>query len=1075
MSENQTGIPPVPLPGAPPLIPLPSGTKVQKVSDKYIGLKNQGSTCYLNSLIQSLFMTPEFRYHIFKWNYDMNFHGLPEDCIPFQLQKLFSRLQNPIRDSEETVQLTKSFQWDSNQVYIQQDIEELCRVLFEAIEISIGSKESNFINDLYSGETHSVVKCLECNNCSINKDLFLDLSLPILNIFENIHNKSLEMAILNFIKQEKLENDNQYQCGNCNKKVNALKYLKFEKLPEILFIQLGRFYYDYQTDMRQKIHDRVPFPLILNMNKYKRDYDKIEYDANKSEDDSFNLDDSEELKQQYLKEGKDVYELYSIVIQSGSANGGHYYAYIKSFEDGKWYNFNDMKVIEIDKKEIIDVFGKTQEEPGKRYQSSTTAYCLMYHRVNGKKYTIADRQKNEILENMIKEENEKIKAEEKERKEKFNRIAINIYYNDVKTPVNTHRTNTISTLKDQICKEFKIDTSLKDKFRIREFDLLNKKKLGYIENDDETIEKAYITPYKVYTLQFADKESGLFPAYDSTLLDIYLYNYEDNKDKEENFNKKLIIISNLKKMNELTKLICETLNIDYDKKANLLILKKVDFGYSSKVLEIEKEELFSEKTIFLCSILDRCELYIEYDENKVPTLESSQWMEIFKKQSSKILVKFLYSDKGVVSEHKQPFSKYSTMKEIKAEMCKIINKEPEKILMRKDIPKGQEILDLKDELGLVARNSDTFTIFLVDGSPIKENEIVLNLSYCQYNYEKFNFYPYKFTEISNIVVLAEHNIEKVKEICIRELKNKHLIDPEKDVPKELALIRFSSSGRPTKILCDKSIVDSLGFCNNMKIVIQILETPLDTSLFKKDIHNELINEESFIELSFRLLNIGKWSISPPSDIIVNCDESINNIAEKILSLYPSLDSIENIEIIKIANGYGIYMDSILNMNFSCLFDYLDSSINQYPFFIKNDGYMLIVKDKRIAEGDVTDEIRNYCFQPAEVRGIPPLPKGVSVGSSNRVKNMINLFEKGDYDIVTHTKKGKDERPKIKEKGIVIKVKRFEDEVVKGTETKTEAEKKEESNDVQDMMCNVKTRNMPIGDYPDNSNDIEPLI
>jgi ubiquitin carboxyl-terminal hydrolase 47 len=28
--------------------------------------------------------------------------------------------------------------------------------------------------------------------------------------------------------------------------------------------------------------------------------------------------------------------------------GGHYYAYIKSFEDGKWYNFNDSDVREID-------------------------------------------------------------------------------------------------------------------------------------------------------------------------------------------------------------------------------------------------------------------------------------------------------------------------------------------------------------------------------------------------------------------------------------------------------------------------------------------------------------------------------------------------------------------------------------------------------------------------------------------------------------------------------------------------------------------------------------------------------
>ena len=65
------------------------------------------------------------------------------------------------------------------------------------------------------------------------------------------------------------------------------------------------------------------------------------------------MEDQEKMKGQqegggsileYLKAGDYVYNLYSILIHSGSAMGGHYYAYIKSFEDGKWYNFNDGNV-----------------------------------------------------------------------------------------------------------------------------------------------------------------------------------------------------------------------------------------------------------------------------------------------------------------------------------------------------------------------------------------------------------------------------------------------------------------------------------------------------------------------------------------------------------------------------------------------------------------------------------------------------------------------------------------------------------------------------------------------------------
>jgi ubiquitin carboxyl-terminal hydrolase 47 len=43
--------------------------------------------------------------------------------------------------------------------------------------------------------------------------------------------------------------------------------------------------------------------------------------------------DFRNLIEQYLLQGEYVYELYAVLVHSGTQGGGHYYAYIKSFED----------------------------------------------------------------------------------------------------------------------------------------------------------------------------------------------------------------------------------------------------------------------------------------------------------------------------------------------------------------------------------------------------------------------------------------------------------------------------------------------------------------------------------------------------------------------------------------------------------------------------------------------------------------------------------------------------------------------------------------------------------------------
>ena len=66
------------------------------------------------------------------------------------------------------------------------------------------------------------------------------------------------------------------------------------------------------------------------------------------------------------------YELESIVVQSGSLSGGHYVAYIKSYQDGLWYFCNDSSVEKLGKDLI----------PNASYPYDKNAYLVFYRRTD---------------------------------------------------------------------------------------------------------------------------------------------------------------------------------------------------------------------------------------------------------------------------------------------------------------------------------------------------------------------------------------------------------------------------------------------------------------------------------------------------------------------------------------------------------------------------------------------------------------------------------------------------------------------------------------------------------------------
>ncbi|XP_061858151.1 ubiquitin carboxyl-terminal hydrolase 40 isoform X2 [Colius striatus] len=272
------------------------------------GIKNQGGTCYLNSLLQTLLFTPEFRGPEELGTLgDISKPEAKVRIIPLQLQRLFAQLLLLDQQAASTTDLTESFGWNSHEEMRQHDVQELNRILFSALETSlVGTSGHDLINRLYHGIVVNQIVCKECKNISERQEDFLDLTMTVKDV------SGLEEALWNmYVEEEYFENENLYRCGGCNKLVEASKSAKLRKLPPFLTISLLRFNFDFEKCERYKEISCFTFPIQINLRPF----------CEQTE-----MDDSEYL-----------YELFSVIIHKGGCYGGHYHVYIRDVDElGNW-------------------------------------------------------------------------------------------------------------------------------------------------------------------------------------------------------------------------------------------------------------------------------------------------------------------------------------------------------------------------------------------------------------------------------------------------------------------------------------------------------------------------------------------------------------------------------------------------------------------------------------------------------------------------------------------------------------------------------------------------------------------
>ncbi|XP_078085063.1 ubiquitin carboxyl-terminal hydrolase 40 [Mustelus asterias] len=287
------------------------------------GIKNQGGTCYLNSLLQTLLYTPEFRESLFALGPEelgyLSDKDKPESkvrVIPLELQRLFAQLLLADQLAASTSDLTDSFGWTSNEETSQHDVQELNRILFSALESSlVGTSGHDLINRLYHGIVVNKIVCKECGNVSERQEDFLDLTVAVKGV------SGLEEALCTFyVEEEHFDNDNLYQCGRCEKLVKATKEAKLRHLPTFLTISLLRFNFDFAKCERYKETGSYSFPVRLDMWPF--------------------------CEQNDLPDSEYEYELFSVIIHKGGCYGGHYHAYIKDTDQlGTWFSQEEETVV----------------------------------------------------------------------------------------------------------------------------------------------------------------------------------------------------------------------------------------------------------------------------------------------------------------------------------------------------------------------------------------------------------------------------------------------------------------------------------------------------------------------------------------------------------------------------------------------------------------------------------------------------------------------------------------------------------------------------------------------------------
>ncbi|XP_066432126.1 ubiquitin carboxyl-terminal hydrolase 37 isoform X2 [Eleutherodactylus coqui] len=256
------------------------------------GFSNLGNTCYMNSILQSVFSLQPFANDLLK-------QGIPYKKIPmnalirrfaFLLAKKDVCSAEMKRDLLKKVKSAISATAERFSGYMQNDAHEFLSQCLDQLKEDMAKLNKTWKTELSSDDRTSVkagddlasthvytcpvicnfefeaqhsIICKMCGERVIKREQFNDLSIDLPRRKQLLPLRSIQDSLDLFFRKEDLE----YSCEKCNGK-SAVVIHKFSRLPRVLILHLKRYSFSVALSLSNKVGQQVIIPRYLTMSSH---------------------------------------------------------------------------------------------------------------------------------------------------------------------------------------------------------------------------------------------------------------------------------------------------------------------------------------------------------------------------------------------------------------------------------------------------------------------------------------------------------------------------------------------------------------------------------------------------------------------------------------------------------------------------------------------------------------------------------------------------------------------------------------------------------------------------------------